>query len=182
MTCIVGLIDKGKVYMGGDSAALSGYDINLSVHPKVFRNGPFLMGYTSSFRMGQLLQHALHAPERGVGQDVYAYMVTTFVDAVRQCLKDGGYARKHDEGEEGGTFLVAYAGRLFMIADDYQVHEAVGSYHAVGCGADYALGSMRVTASTKPKQRIRMALETAAHFSAGVAGPFTILARATPQA
>jgi ATP-dependent protease HslVU (ClpYQ) peptidase subunit len=179
MTCIVGLVDRGGVYIGGDSAGVAGLDITLMAQPKVFHNGPFLIGYTSSFRMGQLLQFALDPPVRTVSQDVYAYMVTTFVDAVRDCLKGGGYARKNNEEEAGGTFLVAYEGRLFTIEDDYQVHETVGGYAAVGCGADFALGSMHVTGYMNPEGRIRMALETSAHFSAGVRAPFTVLKVAT---
>jgi hypothetical protein len=175
MTCIVGLVDRGSVYIGGDSAGVAGLHLSLNAAPKVFQNGPFLMGYTSSFRMGQLLQYAFDPPVRTVSQDVYAYMVTTFVDSVRECLKGGGYARKNNEEEEGGTFLVGYEGRLFTIEDDYQVHETVGGYHAVGCGAPYALGSMHVTGYMTPEHRIRMALETSAHFSAGVRAPFTVL-------
>lgn len=59
MTCIIGLENKGKVYMGADSASSNGYSINVSGNPKLFRSGPFLIGFTSSWRMGQLLQHQL---------------------------------------------------------------------------------------------------------------------------
>ena len=55
MTCIVGLIDGRRVWMGGDSAGVSGLDITVRADAKVFRNGDFLIGFTSSFRMGQLL-------------------------------------------------------------------------------------------------------------------------------
>jgi ATP-dependent protease HslVU (ClpYQ) peptidase subunit len=175
MTCIVGLVEKDAVYIGGDSAGVGGLDITVRAQSKVFQNGPFLMGYTSSFRMGQLLQYAFDPPVRTVSQDVYGYMVTTFADAVRECLKGGGYARKDNDVEAGGTFLVAYEGRLFTIEDDYQVYETADGFNAVGCGADYALGSMHVTGYMNPEGRIRMALETSAHFSAGVRGPFTVL-------
>ena len=52
MTCIVGLIDGRRVWMGGDSAGVSGLDITVRADAKVFRNGDFLIGFTSSFRMG----------------------------------------------------------------------------------------------------------------------------------
>lgn len=172
MTCIVGLIDGGKVYLGGDSAGVSGYHLVTRKDPKVFRVGDFVIGFTSSFRMGQLLAHAFTPPKRHEDTDVYAYMVTSFVDAVRDCLKAGGYARKESETEAGGTFLVGYAGRLFEISDDYQVGEALADYAACGCGREVALGSLFSTKGQKPKDRILTALEAAEALSAGVRGPF----------
>ena len=180
MTCIVGLVDKGKVYIGGDSAgANSFWDLTVRADPKVFVNGPFIMGFTSSFRMGQLLRYKLKTPSRfkddGTQKEVYEYMVTDFVDAVRQCLKDGGYASKRNEIEEGGTFLVGYEGRLFCIESDYQVGEALDGFMAVGCGDQIARGALYGTQMQPPEERIRIALEAAERFSAGVRGPFIIL-------
>ena len=47
MTCIAGLVHEGKVYIGADSAGVSGYDKTIPVAPKVFRRGGFIVGYTS---------------------------------------------------------------------------------------------------------------------------------------
>jgi hypothetical protein len=55
MTCIVGIVENGKVYMGGDAAGVNGYSVRVRKDPKLFKVGEFLFGYTSSFRMGQLL-------------------------------------------------------------------------------------------------------------------------------
>lgn len=172
MTVIVGLVHEGKVYMGGDSAGVAGMDLCVRADAKVFRNGPFLMGFTSSFRMGQLLRYAFSPPQRHPDTDIYAYMVTSFVDAVRNCLKSGGYAKTEAGEESGGYFLVGYQGRLFMIADDYQVAETVDGYAAVGCGESFALGSFYASTGQSPEQRIRTALEAAERHSAGVRAPF----------
>lgn len=174
MTCIVGLVDGDRVWMGGDSAGVSGLDITVRADTKVFRNGELLIGFTNSFRMGQLLAHRLVPPPRQAGQELFRYMVIDFVDAVRQVLKDGGYAHKSNEVETGGNFLVATEGRLFAIQSDYQVGEAMRGYHAIGCGADYALGSLASTAGLSAEERVRRALECAELFSGGVRAPFTI--------
>lgn len=178
MTCIAGLVVDGKVYIGGDSAGVANWDLQIRADQKVFKNGPFVMGFTSSFRMGQLLRYKLQPPTRfkkdGTLKDIYEYMVTDFIDAVRQCLKDGGYASKENEVEQGGFFLVGYEGRLFMIQSDYQVAEALDGYMAVGCGDMIALGNLYATKGQPPIDRIRSALEAAEHFSAGVRGPFVI--------
>lgn len=174
MTCIVGLIDGNRVWMGGDSAGVSGLDITVRADPKVFRNGSFLIGFTSSFRMGQLLNFKLRLPEQEAGADVFRYMVTEFVDAVRECLKEGGYAQRNNDAETGGSFLVGYRGRLFSIQSDYQVCEASRGFHAIGCGADYALGALAANAGLPAGQRVRQALDVAETFSGGVRSPFRI--------
>jgi ATP-dependent protease HslVU (ClpYQ) peptidase subunit len=173
MTAIVGLVHDSKVYIGGDSAGVSGFSINIRRDPKVFRNGPYVLGFTSSFRMGQLLHHAFVPPEPS--GDLDKFMVTTWVDALRDCLKTGGWATKENEQESGGTFLVGINGRLFEVASDYQVGEPADGFAAIGCGYDLALGAMYATIGQAPKRRIRTALEAAERYSAGVQGPFTIV-------
>lgn len=174
MTCIAGLIHEGKVYMGGDSAGISGWDLTIRADRKVFRNGPFVAGFTSSFRMGQLLKYSLVPPEHPEGMDAHQYMATKFVDAVRTCLKDGGYAKSNSGEESAGAFLVGYRGHLYEISSDYQVGEAEDLYAAVGCGAATALGALCATRSMEPMDRIKLALCAAERHSAGVRGPFHI--------
>lgn len=177
MTCIVGIEHDGKVLMGGDAASVSGWQGQQSALAKVFFRGPFLIGYTDSFRMGQLLQHHLEVPAQTDGVDDEAYMVTAFIPAVRECLKEGGYARKKDEEESAGQFLVGYNGKLYLVDSDYQVNRFLDGYNAVGSGAAYALGSLYATTTVgmEPRERAIEALLAAERFSIGVASPFTIL-------
>lgn len=174
MTCIIGLVHDSAVYIGGDSAGVGSYDLTVRADPKVFRNGPYLMGFTSSFRMGQLLQYA-ELPEVD-GSDLHRFMATTFINAVREVLKSGGYAKKENDREEGGTFLVGIRGRLFAVEADYQVAEAVDGYLAVGCGNQVALGALfATTGRPNAEERIDIALHAAERLNAGVRGPFIIL-------
>ncbi|MFC8658467.1 hypothetical protein ACFUCT_25170 [Streptomyces parvus] len=172
MTVIAGLVHKGRVHLGGDSAGVSGLSIAIRRDPKVFRNGPYVVGFTTSYRMGQLLQHAFQPPHPT--GDLHRFMVTTWTDALRTCLKDGGWARKDSEQEQAGTFLVGIHGRLYSVWDDYQVAEHADGYAAVGCGDDLALGALHATAALglSPRRRLTAALAAAEHHSAGVAGPY----------
>lgn len=174
MTCIVGLVDGDAVWLGGDGAGVEGYLTEARLDPKVFAVGRFLLGFTSSFRMGQLLRFRLKPPERPVEQDAFEFMATSFVDAARECLKAGGYARKENEVESGGRFLVGYAGRLFLIDSDYQVGEMLDGYTAVGCGAELALGALYATQDLPADERVLKALQAAARYSTGVRPPFEI--------
>lgn len=174
MTCIVGIAEQGKVYIGGDSAGVAGYAITIRADEKVFQAGRFLIGFTSSFRMGQLLRYNFHAPEQPEGMDAFQYMVTMVVENLRECLKTGGYARREFDQEQGGCFLIGYAGRLFMVDSDYQVAESLCSYMAAGCGQDVALGALYATQGQAPRQRIEVALAAAETFIAGVRRPFVV--------
>lgn len=173
MTCIVGIADGSKVWIGADSAGVDGWNLTLRADLKVFANGPMLFGFTSSFRMGQLLQHALVIPPQHEDPDD-KWLCTSFVDAVRQCLKDGGYATTKDGAEVGGCFLIGYRGQLYLVASDFQVAKPIEQYAAIGSGDHYALGSLH-SSTGQPKQRIQAALQAAAHFSIGVSGPFHVL-------
>lgn len=173
MTCIVGLVDKGDVYIGGDSAGTAGLSLSIRADEKVFGNGPFIMGFTSSFRMGQLLRYKFSPPAQTVHQNDMEYMVTSFVDAARQCFAGNGFGDK--DATEGGTFLVGYKGKLYTLQSDYQVALSVAPFDAVGSGADLALGALFATEHLKPEDRVTMALSAASTFNAAVAPPFTIL-------
>lgn len=174
MTCIVGITDQGNVYIGGDSAAVGGYVVTIRADPKVFRIGSFLIGFTTSFRMGQLIRYAFHPPEIPEGMDVFQYMVTLFIESLRECLKAGGYAQRNADQESGGSFLVGYAGRLFSVDTDYQVAESASEYAAVGSGAEVALGALYATRGQMPEQQIKTALEAAVRHTAYVYAPFVI--------
>jgi hypothetical protein len=174
MTCIVGLVNDGKVYIGGDSAAVSGDSLTVRSDEKVFANGRFLFGFTSSFRMGQVLRYGFRPPAYYPDNDVMAYMVTDFIDAVRAALKEAGFARKDDEAESGGTFLVGFKGRLFKVCDDYQVGEATG-YDACGCGQDIAFGALFASPAIEPQARVIQALRAAEAHCSGVRGPYQVL-------
>ncbi|WP_229891714.1 hypothetical protein [Streptomyces mashuensis] len=171
---IVGLVEEGRVHLGGDSAGISGCRLTVRKDPKVFRNGPYALGFSGSFRMGQLLHHAFKAP-KPKGDGLHRFMTTRFVDKLRACLKEAGWARKESEQEKAGTFLVGIHGRLFIVYDDYQVAEPADGYAAVGCGNQFALGALHTlaTANLAARERLTAALAAASHHSTDVCAPFT---------
>jgi len=179
VTCIAGLVDGRDVWMGGDSAGVADWALTVRRDPKVFRVGEMLIGFTSSFRMGQLLRHRLVLPEHQREVSVERWLAVDFVDAVRTCLADGGWREKDKDRESGGHFLVGYRGVLAEVESDFQVGLARDRFAAVGCGAEAARGALwalqRVRDRRTPPERLRLALGAAERLSAGVRGPFTIL-------
>ncbi|MFI1530793.1 hypothetical protein [Streptomyces griseus] len=181
MTVIVGLVHNNRVHLGADSAGVSGLQLTVRADGKAFRNGPYVMGFTTSFRMGQLLRYSFQPPPPPPNGDLHGFMVTTWTNDLRICLKDGGWARKESDQEQAGTFLVGVRGRLFSIWEDYQVAEHADGYAAVGCGDELALGALHATArlGMAPRDRLTAALAAADHHSAGVTGPY--LFASTPK-
>ena len=174
MTCVVGLVDNGTVHMGVDSIGVTddGSMYLILRDEKMFAVGPFLFGCCGNFRMRDLLRYSLSVAEPPASMSDDEFIRTTFVNAVRDCLKAGGMAVVENNVEEGGTFLVGYRGHLYLVEDSFQVVEPAVGYWAVGCGAEYALGALHASRRLAPRKRMREALEASERFSAKVRGPF----------
>ena len=173
MTCIIGYAHDAHVYIGADSMASNGYESRVTALRKVFRVGPFLIGYTTSFRMGQILQYHLEVRAQQDGESDERYMVVAFAESVRECLKVRGYSRVDSNNETGGRFVVGYKDRVYEVASDYQVNHYNDGLVAVGAGADFALGAMYAL-DLSPKKRILKALAISADLSPSVQGPFYV--------
>lgn len=176
MTAIVGLVEEGRIYLGGDSACTTSV-IQRQVMPKVFHVGEMLFGYSGPVRMCQILRHAFTPPHHPDGMGVESYLATSLIDAIREIAKDKGNAYKHNEEEyTNGRFLVGYRGRLFDINADYSYLEPEAGYTCIGSGGDVALGAMYATRKMQmePYARIKLALSAASAYCNGVRGPFVI--------
>jgi ATP-dependent protease HslVU (ClpYQ) peptidase subunit len=179
VTCIAGIVEPSKrvVWIGGDSAATSGYDLSIVLDTKVFYHTGtnFIVGCCGSVRATNVIRYKMTPPEPTTDDDM-AYMVTGFVESLRESLKAAGNTVKNDEMEWTGVqLLVGYHAKLFMIDSDYQVREVVTGYDSIGAGADLALGALYATAGTGAKKRMTLAMEAAAVHNTACRPPFSIL-------
>lgn len=176
MTCIIGIALKGKVVIGGDSAGVSGSSLELRKDPKVFKVGECIIGFTTSFRMGQLLRFGFTLPKQKEKQDDFEYICTDFIDDVRARLKFGGYSKKKDEVEFGGTFIVGYRGMIYKVSDDFQAGIPLSNFTACGCGEEIAFGAVAalIDSGMTLKEITLKALGIVERYSAGVRSPFVI--------
>jgi len=177
MTCIIGYVADKKVYIGADSAGVDGYDMSIRADEKVFTSGPFIMGFTTSFRMGNILRYCTSPNEQSSKQTDHEYLCTTFIDHIMAQFKTGGFSEINNNVVSGGHFLLGYKGNLYKVESDFQVGHTIFNYDAIGCGGNYALGCLCAleSSSIDPKDKIILALKAAEKFSAGVSGPFHIL-------
>ena len=190
MTCIVAITDGDKVILGADSAGAAGFELRLRADPKVFTVGSYGIGFTTSFRMGQILRYETDLPEPPVDPNLEVlerFFVTEFVPAIRRSFADHGFAKKArfnspgdsnvtEEGQDvGGLFLVGVAGQVFEIRQDYHLARPLVPYSAVGSGAPVALGALHAlekVSGLSLEERASKALRAAEAYSTVVRGPF----------
>lgn len=190
MTCIVGLIQDGTVYIGGDSRIVCGWQTTTAGEStaKVFRLGDMLIGVAGSMRIDQVIRYAFVPPEHPDGMDPIAYLVGPLATAMRECLRanacikseSGTDIMKADDNET--SLLIAYRGRLFRFCSNQAVLEPPLGYDAIGGGSDFAYGSLHTSdvlshgalGRIDARKRIDLALTAAAQFNMGVGAPFVI--------
>jgi len=179
MTCIVAIAEKGKVYMGADSYGSDGYSGTYVANPKCLRNGQLIICCTSTFRIIDLLEHALVIPKVHSDEQTNPdkFIRTHFISAVRACLTKNGHLKIVNSVESGGNFLIGYRGKVYDVQSDFSVINVPEMGGSVGCGALPARGSLWTTKDLKmkPAARVLTALEAAVECTSGVKGPFVQL-------
>lgn len=174
MTVIIGMAHEGTVYIGADSAGSDGWTLRSLATPKIFAVGEFLIGYTTSFRMGQILHYHLALPARDEDETDEHYVVAKFVEAVRSCLKDRGFTTVSNNVEEAGRALVGYRGHIYMMQSDFSIIRHANAIEAVGIGDKVALGAMLALDNLEPEARIQRTLEIVGQLSDGVLPPYHV--------
>lgn len=165
MTCIVGLIDnKGKIWMGGDSAATSNaLDKWTLPIPKVFKKGEYLIGCSGDYRVVQEIYNLNYISLDTQSPDSFQHVSAELVPYLQTII-----------GGSDFHLLIGYRHQLFEVFSEGSVIQNRKSYAAVGSGTPYALGAL-ANSSGNPRKRIEKALAAAESHNAGVGGPFTII-------
>lgn len=179
MSCIVAIEENNKVYMAGDTLGSSDdYKVSL-LNSKVFLVGEYAIGFTGSYRIGDLLRDGWSPPEMDSTMTIREHMVRVFIPSMRALFKENGVDIKAmDQSDSTGesTFLIGFKGTLFIIDTDYSVQQPRSKYTAEGAGFKFALGSLFGTElMANPVDRLDLALKATAEYSQSVAPPFTFI-------
>lgn len=172
MTCIVGLVDNGKVYMGSDRGMSDKRFIASSLTPKIRKIGPILIGYSASRGTGQLAHFLNYSKPDLSNVERWVRM------EMCKTLQEASEIYKVDISAEtnAADFLVGVGGKLFEVStEDWSVSEY--EVIATGSGYQYALGSLHATATydISPRERVKMSLEAAIKYSPSCQSPIDIL-------
>jgi ATP-dependent protease HslVU (ClpYQ) peptidase subunit len=173
MTCIAAIIKDGKAYMAGERAISDDHQQMKSDLPKIWRSGDYLFGYCGTLE-GQIIQNNFKPPV--VEGNVDKFMRSKFLESLKQFYDKWGMPT---EKESDLTLLICIKGKMYE-------HEAVNmsmisydtTYHAVGSGAAYAMGSLHATQNYKdPKRRLTQALDAAILYSPQCLYPIDFLSK-----
>jgi ATP-dependent protease HslVU (ClpYQ) peptidase subunit len=178
MTCIVGFCEKGKVYLGGDSAATAGWQTKILADGKVFKRNQIVFGVSGLPRLLNLLRYQLVIPPRKEEQSDDEYINVTFLNALRQCAREAGFTTVNNNLESmGSAALIGYRGVLYNLESNFNICRIADNYDVIGSGAEIACGVLYAlrNSKTKPKARINLALEAAEYHGVGVRRPFHIV-------
>lgn len=127
--------------LAADSCSSDQWVQTRRTEPKVFQVGGYGVGFTTSFRMGDILRYAT-LPQWDGRADLHEHLVTQVIPAIRSAMTDAGWMVTREGRQEGGAFLLAAGGRLFEVANDFQVGRPREGYAAVGGGYAVALGAL----------------------------------------
>lgn len=171
MTCIIAYKDSNNntIYMCGDKCGSNGNTQDICVEPKVFHNGDFMIGYTTSFYMGQLLKHIWNPPTRLENETTDSYLHNSVRKSLINMFKENNFG-SHDGGYEIGTFILVYKSRIFTVHSDMQFFE--NKYlTAVGCGdvaARAAVETYIKCGFTDVESMLKSSIETVSKICCGV--------------
>lgn len=173
MTCIVGIANEDKVYIGGDRGGSDGSAIVSLAAPKVYIRDEWIFGYAGSIGIGQIMQ-IINIPIIQEDEDPFMVLRMDMVDAFKSMMDIQGLSITEDSDTD---FLIGCRGRLFEFSPaDWSVAEIHET--AIGSGGNFALGSLHTTSqyeAASPIYRIDCALNAAITYSPSCQGPIDIL-------
>lgn len=146
MTLIIAFKHKDSVILAGDKMGSDGFTKDINKKPKIFKltgeDTTVYVGYTSSFRFGQLLEY-MAIPRKAPNIDEYEYMVKHFIPEMRNKLEQGKYTGTDNKGESGQC-IVVLNNRIFKVQSDFSVLENANEYCSIGSGEYHAAGILSV--------------------------------------
>lgn len=177
MTCIVGIAHENKVHLAGDGQDTGGDLSKYVSEPKVWISNGFVLGHSGHSQACQLSKHVFVPSTPSRGESLMTYMVSRFIPELRKELTSNGLdlaaTNEDDEPVVDISLLVGVRGSLFEV-NGWCVYECA-DFAAIGCGAAWAVGSLRETRKLTPRYRLQRALASATAHSAGVGPPYTFV-------
>lgn len=180
MTTIVAVTKGNSSWMGAEQQTTSNSSIKLRSQPKVVKIGGYLVGSSGPTRLCDILQ--VHMPEiepKPKDVPLRVHLLKTWITSLREMMSREGY-KKNDKSADDfdGLFLVAKAGEICVIFNNFSVWSPEDDYYAIGSGEAFALGSLETSSLLgvkSPKKRIELALHCSIKHDVYSSGKITIL-------
>ena len=172
MTTIVGLVKGDTVVLGADAQVTDQNRRHKHKYmEKITKNNGYLIAGSGDTQACDILQHIFVPPTPTANErkNLYKFMITKFVPAMRECLDENDYKTDPSDKESGFSMLIAYDGELFDIGDDFSVILNDDGIYGVGVGFAYAVGALYAGAT------VEEALEIAAKNDIYTCAPFQVV-------
>lgn len=165
MTCIVAIVERGRVHMGADSCVSDESCMVSTARPKLVAYGRCLMGWAGTVAHGQIVE----AWFRRHPVDARALRGLALIDSLRAHVK-----KRLSNDTFDASCLVGVDGTIFEIDPAFGLTEHADGYAAIGNGAPPARGALFAShgSGAPAKQRIQIALAASERFAFGVRAPF----------
>ena len=172
MTCIVGIAERGRVWIASDSCVSVGEQEAETDSQKGRADGGWAWAMAGSWRAVVAVRDYVTPPAPGDAGELYA----------RVCE----LLRKHDAADDDWEMVAGSTGRLYVLSAASSWHQVPTwqsgrkrrreprSWAACGVGGPYATGCLDALADSDmtPEQRYREALEVASRRTSGVRPPW----------
>jgi ATP-dependent protease HslVU (ClpYQ) peptidase subunit len=172
MTTIVAVVKNGNVTMGADSQVTDDSRPNMHARmEKITKNNGWLIAGSGDSTPCDIFQHIFipPVPNSNERKDLYKFMITKFVPAMREALEENGWKEDDKDPSSGFSMLFAFDGEVFDIGSDFSVLLNSDGIYGVGNGSKIAIGALYAGAS------VEKALEIAAINDIYTSGPFQIV-------
>ena len=177
MTCIIGYVHEGKVWMGGDSLITNGSVQKVLTQRKVFKRGDMLIGVSGPARLIQLVRHELgfQSVSDTSKLETYESVLARFVEPLRELLKERGFLDSEDgKDTTNSSILIGVHGRLFYLDSWLALVEHEDRFQAIGGANEVAIGAFAALDQMQPRERILRALEIAGAYWWGAGPPYYV--------
>ena len=159
MTVLAVVRHEGKIFMAGDRGASDDNTILSLTAPKVWKLGPYLLGYAGALD-GERIR----------------YNFNPYIPDIKDTDKfNDWWVDTSKEGDLG--LIICIKGQIYEHnAIDMSLSKYNLDYLAMGSGAEYAYGYLNATENSKdPRKRVVGAVNSAIKFSPSCMGPVDVV-------
>lgn len=180
MTTIVAVVREGVTVMAADTTGTDGCgrrypDIGKIARKPVGRDGDALIGAAGRAALLPLVRFDLNLPigPDPADEDDCNLWAQRVAEALTALMVDMKPALTDDDGNVDGGGLLAYAGRLWILQENW-AYRATRGWAAIGSGDDFATGALELLQEVGAEEAATVAVSVACRHDAATAPPIEV--------
>lgn len=186
MTCIIGIKEKGKVWMGSDKllSFSNGYGKEVFKEIKqgyIYYNQSkeFLVGLAGNPRIANIIFCNNKFSGEPLTETPLYNIINIIVPKIQELLKNNECYMKYDDGSQktDSWLIIGHKEKLFVVDPQFFVYEPINDFCSVGSGRMVALGCLEVLDDLDytSEQKIEKTMKIVSKHISSVSEEFDIL-------